>query len=249
MSVLWRRKLFFLPALVLALVITGGLFESVKPTYSAVSTVLLTNPTNPPSNSAPADKGIKFSPFYLYNDLNTVAAIVSDAESSPSAQQEFLKKDDVPKTGYTVTPDPTGDSPELIITTTSVVPGQAMTWNQKVTADVQNFVTNFQNASHTSPATFVQTSVLTTPTNPPLKSDKSRLRVGIAVGVVTVLLAISMTLIFDSVMTQRSSRRRRATTLPVVSQSVGDGEFYTGGSIASMHGSESRGRTSALRRP
>jgi hypothetical protein len=156
----------------------------------------------------------------------------------------------VPKTGYTVAPDPTGNTPELIITATSVVPATAIAWDNAVVKDVRSYMQNFQNSSGASSSTFVKTRYVSTPTEA-LKSDKSRLRVGVAVGVVTMLLAVSVTLIFDSMQSERSTRRRRTTALPATAVSgAPDGEFYTGGgSIASMHGSDSRGRTSALRRP
>ena len=102
--------------------------------------------------------------------------------------------------------------------------------------------------TNTLPATFVKATVLARPAKA-LKSDKSRLRVGIAVGVVTVLLAISVTLIFDSVISERPSARRRPPTITPRSH-VEDEDFYTAGSsIATMHTAESRGRTSVLRRP
>ena len=188
------------------------------------------------------------SPYTNYGNLNTVAAIISSAESSQAAIGRITAKG-VSKDGYTVTQDPTGNTPELFVTATSAVPATAMTWDRIVTRDVTKYIYGFQNGSNATPSTFVTTKLVST--GLPQKSDKSRLRVGVAVGVVTVLLAISLTLIFDSMMAERSSRKRRATTLPLAAASnVGDGEFYTGGgSIASMHSADSRGRTSALRRP
>ena len=244
MSILRRRWLFFLPALLLALVITGGVFLSVKPTYSAETILLLV----PPPTSALTAKGAVASPYNGYGNLNIVAAIVAEAESSQVANARLLASG-VPKTGYTVTPDPTGNTPELLVTATSVVPKTAMSWDKIVAQDVRSYVQGFQQQSGTTPSTFVQANYLSRPTEA-LKSDKSRLRVGVAVGVVTVLLAVSVTLIFDSMQSERSSRRRRTTALPPAANGATDGEFYTGsGSIASMHGSDSRGRTSALRRP
>ena len=242
MTVLWRRRLIFLPALLLALVITGGVFVSVKPTYSAETILLLVPPHLSVGSKLPP------SPFQGYDNLNTVAAIVSSAESSQARAALLKDKFQIPDTGYTVTPDPTGDTPEIIVTATSDVPATAMSWDRFVAADVVSYVYNFQasSSSSASPSTFVDARYLARPAKA-LKSDKSRLRVGIAVGVVTLMLAISVTLIFDSTMEQRSLRRRR-TTLPAVTQTT-DGEFYTGSSIATMHGSESRGRTSALKRP
>ena len=48
MSVLRRRWYIFVPALVLALVITGGVFVSVEPTYSAETILLLVPDRIPP---------------------------------------------------------------------------------------------------------------------------------------------------------------------------------------------------------
>jgi len=242
MSILWRRWYLFVPALLLALLITAGVFVSVKPTYSA-ETVLLLEAPNPP---ALAVKGVVLSPYDNYGGLNTVAAIVSSAESS-QARAAILGTEGVPATAYTVTPDPSGNTPELQVTATSTSPVVALQWDRIVAKDVRAYMHQFQLNSNATPSTFVTTNPVATPVKA-LKSDKSRIRVGVAVGVVTVLLALSLTLIFDSIMVQRSSRRRRATTLPVVATQSGDGEFYTG-SIATMHGSDSRGRTSALRRP
>jgi capsular polysaccharide biosynthesis protein len=239
-SILWRRWYIFAPALLLALVITAGVFLSVKPTYSAETTITLV----PPPASALATKGVTPSNYNSYDNSNTVAAIIATAETSQLAAQKFQKQG-VPNTAYTIVEDPTGNTPSLLVTATSTTPGLAMSWDKTLGNDVVTYIQKSQAKSSLS-TWFTTTSI---PPVKALKSDKSRLRVGVAVGVVTVLLALSLTLIFDSIMVQRSSRRRRATALPVVASQSGAEDFYTGGSIATMHGADSRGRTSALRRP
>src|SRR5271165_3672045 len=147
-SILWRRWYFFLPALLLALVVTAGVFISVKPTYSA-ETVLLLVPPNAQTNTTG-----KSSPFDSYG-LNTVAAIVASAESSQSAESR-LKADGVAG-AYTVVPDPTGDTPEIQVTATAASPVLAKNWDAMISSDVVRYVRTFQRSSGASPATFVRT--------------------------------------------------------------------------------------------
>jgi hypothetical protein len=242
MHILWRRRLFFFPAVALALIVTAGVYLSVKPTYSA-ETILLLVPPSAASSSSSTTSGVVTSPYDSYGSLNTVASIVSSAESSQVAVAR-LARQGVGDT-YTVTPDPTGDTPEILATATAASPVVAMQWDAIIAKDVVGYVHNFQKSSGASASTFVQTNYLARPAKA-LRSDKSRLRVGIAVGVVTLLLALSLTLIFDSMLSQNSERRSVAS-VPAEGQSAED-DFSARG-ISSMRSTVSRGRTSALRRP
>ena len=168
-SILWRRWYLFAPALLLALVITAGVFVSVKPTYSALTTITLV----PPPASALGAKGVTPSNYNSYGNSNTVAAIIATAETSQLAAQKYLKQG-VPNSAFTIAQDPTGNTPSLLVTATSTSPGLAMSWDKTLGNDVVTYIQKSQAKSSRS-TWFTTTSI---PPVKALKSDKSRLRVG-----------------------------------------------------------------------
>lgn len=204
-SLLFRRWKFFLPALILALAITGGAYVAVKPAYQAQTTILLV----PPKSTFGSQNAV-VSPLNNYGSLNTVAAIISEAQTSQAATARLKAKGVA--SGYTVTPDPTGAVPELIITSSATTPAAALSQDAILTQDTLSYITSIQLSSGAPTRTFVTTQYLGRPVKA-TKDSKSRLRVVVAVGVVTFFLAVALTFIFDSVMNKREepAPRRRAT--------------------------------------
>ncbi len=200
LALLGRRWKFFGVAALLAVVLTAGTYEAVKPQYQATTELLLA----PPSISTAGMSGKSMSPYDSYGNLNTVASIVSYALSSQQASDR-LQGEGVTGT-YTVGTDPTGAVPELILQVTASSPATAIAQDKILSTDAINYVQSAQALTGVNPKTFVTTQYLARPVNAP-KDDKSRLRVAVAAGVVLVFLAIALTFMFDAMMRRRSSSR------------------------------------------
>jgi capsular polysaccharide biosynthesis protein len=192
---LGRRWVFLSVALLLAVVVTAGVFHEVKPQYQATSALLLVPPTAPSTKTA--------GNFVNdYGSLDTVASIVSDWESS----QEFAAQ--LKATGidnYTVSTDPTGSVPELLVTATASSPAEALAQNRTLSQDAVNYL--FQMQLGASPNSLISTRVLAVARA--TRDDKSRIRVVVAVGVVLVFLAVALTFLYDSMMRRRKQSRKR----------------------------------------
>jgi hypothetical protein len=197
LALLGRHWLFFGVALVLAVVVTAGTFEAVKPQYEATTNLLLV----PPSESI-SSTSVKVSPYDAYGNLNTVASIVSDAESSQGSADR-LEREGV-NSSYTVGTDPTGAVPELILSVTASSSQDALAQDATLTRDAITSLREAQLLSGANPRTFVTASYLARPVSAPA-DDKSRLRVGVAAGVVLVFLAVALTFMYDSVTRRRAS--------------------------------------------
>jgi hypothetical protein len=154
----------------------------------------------PPSISTTNLKNL--SPYDAYGNLNTVASIVSDAESSQGAANR-LEREGVNGT-YTVGTDPTGAVPELILVVTASSPPEALAEDAILTRDAIANLQQAQKLSGADPQTFVTASYLARPVSAPA-DDKSRLRVGVAAGVVLVFLAVALTFLYDATMRRRTS--------------------------------------------
>ena len=194
LALLGRRWVFFSAALLLALVVTAGIYHTVKPQYQAVSELLLVPPAIPSTQT--------FSnSINDYGNLNTVASIVSYRENS---QQVATQLKAIGIDNYTVGTDPTGAVPELIVTVTTSVPSEALSQNKTLTGDVIRYLSTMQVGA--APGTFISTRVLGAAAKA-TKDDKSRIRVVVAAGVVLVFLAVALTSLYDSIMRHRSSSR------------------------------------------
>jgi len=195
-----RHWLFFGVTLLLAIVVTAGVYEAVKPQYQATTDLLLV----PPSISTTNLKNV--SPYDAYGNLNTVASIVSDAESSQGAANRLFKEG---LSGtYTVGTDPTGAVPELILVVTASTPAAALEQDAILTTDAIIDLQHAQQLSGADPLTFVTANYLARPVSAPA-DDKSRLRVGVAAGVVLVFLAVALTFLYDATMRRRAAPQGR----------------------------------------
>ncbi|MGD0985042.1 MAG: hypothetical protein ABSA65_14685 [Acidimicrobiales bacterium] len=191
-ALLGRRWVFFGTALLMAAAITAGVFHTVKAQYQATSELLLV----PPAISSTATAGNFVTD---YGNLNTVASIVSYREDS---QQVATQLKAIGILNYTVSTDPTGAVPELIVTVTASSPPVALSENAILSRDVVSYLSQIQSGA--SPSTRISTRSLEAATQA-TRDDKSRIRVVVAVGVVCVFLAVALTSLYDSV------RRRRMT--------------------------------------
>jgi hypothetical protein len=200
LALLGRHWRFFGVGLVLAVVLTAGVYESVKPQYQATTELLLL----PPNISTVNLRNV--SPYDAYGNLNTVAAIVSDAESSQGAANR-LEQEGVTGT-YTVGTDPTGAVPELILAVTASSAQAALQQDAVLTTDAITSLRQAQQLSGADSRTFVTSSYLARPVSAP-KDDKSRLRVGVAAGFVLVFLAVALTFLYDSLTRRRDSSAGR----------------------------------------
>jgi capsular polysaccharide biosynthesis protein len=200
LALLGRRWKFFGVAALLAVALTAGTYEAVKPQYQATTELLL----SPPSISTAGMSGKSLSPYDSYGNLNTVASIVSYAMSSQQASDR-LQSEGVTGT-YTVGTDPTGAVPELILEVTASSPAAAIAQDKILSNDAIIYVQKSQELTGVNPKTYVTTQYLARPVNAP-KDDKSRVRVAVAAGVVLVLLAVALTFLFDAMMRRRSSAR------------------------------------------
>jgi hypothetical protein len=195
LALLGRRWAFFGFALLLAAVVTGGVFHAVKPQYQATSELLL---VPPPTSST------KITGNFIndYGNLNTVASIVSYRENS---QQVATQLKAIGIDNYTVSTDPTGAVPELIITVTASDPPLVLSQNRTLTKEVANVLLAMQAGA--SPDTLITTRFLEEPTQA-TRNDKSRIRVVVAVGVVLVFLAVALTSLYDSLRQRRTPARK-----------------------------------------
>jgi hypothetical protein len=196
LALLGKRWVFFGAALLLAVVVTAGVYHSVKPQYQATSELLLVPPTTSSTKTA--------SNFVNdYGNLNTVASIVSYRENS---QQVASQLKAIGIDNYTVSTDPTGAVPELIITVTAGTPSLVLSQNRTLTGEVVNVLLDMQAGA--GPNTLITTKFLEQATQA-TRDDKSRIRVVVAVGVVLVFLAVALTALYDSLMQRRTSARKR----------------------------------------
>ncbi|MGA3217168.1 MAG: hypothetical protein ABSD97_15930 [Acidimicrobiales bacterium] len=193
LALLGRRWVFLSIALLLALVITAGVYETVKPQYQGTSELLLV----PPAISSNQTFGNSIND---YGNLNTVASIVSYREDSQQVADQFKA---IGIDNYTVGTDPTGAVPELIITATANSPSLALAENRTLTRDVIDYLSQVQSGA--KPGTLISTRTLGGASQA-TRDDKSRIRVVVAVGVVLVFLAVALTSLYDTI------KRRGATT-------------------------------------
>jgi len=196
LALLGRHWFFFGVGLLLAIVVTAGVFEAVKPQYQATTDLLLVPPSISTTNLT------NVSPYDAYGNLNTVASIVSDAESSQGAANR-LDREGVNGT-YTVGTDPTGAVPELILSVTASSPQAALAQDAILTTDAITSLRQAQQLPGADSRTFVTASYLARPVSAPA-DDKSRLRVGVAAGVVLAFLAVALTFLYDAVTRRRAS--------------------------------------------
>ncbi|HKH87350.1 MAG TPA: hypothetical protein VKA05_00925 [Acidimicrobiales bacterium] len=221
LALLGRRWRFFGVSLLVAIVATAGVYEAVKKQYQATTDLVLV----PPSVSTTNLPGRVVSPYDLYGNLNTVASIVSYAESSQAAANR-LKAQGV--LNYTAGTDPTGAVPELILVVTASSPAAAITQDDILAKDVVATLIQAQQAPGINPDTYVTARYLARPVSAPA-DDKSRLRVGVAVAVVLGFLAVALTFLYDSTMRKRQSRRVHAREPePDVSTLLRDDGFDSG---------------------
>jgi hypothetical protein len=202
-AMLGRRWVFFAITLLMAVAITGGVFYTVKAQYQATSELLLV----PPAIASTASAGNFVTD---YGNLNTVASIVSYREDS---QQVATQLKAIGIRNYTVSTDPTGAVPELIVTVTASSPPVALSENAILTRDVVSYLSQMQSGA--SRSTRISTRSLEAAAQA-TRDDKSRIRVVVAVGVVCVFLAVALTSLYDSVRRRRTTPRghERATNAP-----------------------------------
>jgi hypothetical protein len=200
LALLGRRWRFFGVALLVAIVATAGVYEAVKPQYQATTDLLLL----PPSVSTTNLPAKAVSPYDAYGNLNTVASIVSYAESSQAAAARLNSQGVL---NYSAGTDPTGAVPELILVVTASTPEAALAQDAILAKDCVGTLLAPQQSSGANPDTFVTARYLAVPVSAPA-DDKSRLRVGVAVAVVLFFLAVALTILYDSTMRRRKSARR-----------------------------------------
>ena len=203
LALLGRRWVFFVAALLLAAIVTAGIFYTVKPQYQAPSDLLVVPPAIPTTQTA--------GNFVNdYGNLNTVASIVSYRENS---QQVATQLKAIGIDNYAVTTDPTGAVPELIVTVTASSPLLAFSQDKWLTQDVGSYLLHMQSGAN--PDTFVSARLLAGAARA-TRDDKSRIRVVVAAGGVLVFLAVSLTFLYDSLMRRRkqSPERERKASEP-----------------------------------
>lgn len=212
MSIIHRRWRFFVPAILLALAMTGGVAIAVKTTYQASTTLLLMTPSVNPAATATT----RVNPWSAYG-LTELSQIWAAGESSDAAKARL--KDEGVTDVYTVTTDPAGVLPEIIATTSDHIPSVALSQDAILTRDLEGYMRHQQAGVPRQLQISVRELVI------PLKAvkdDKSRLRVVAAVGAVTLFLALVLTVAYDSMMNRR---RRRYEPAPrfLQEERYGDG--------------------------
>jgi hypothetical protein len=153
---LLRRRWYIIAPIPLLVALVAGIVVSMVPSTYSAETIMLVVPPQAATSHAQ-----HVSQFDSYS-LMTVAAIISDAESSRAAAHH-LQGEGVSQGTYTVRPDPTGDTPELIVIARASSAAMALHYDAVVAHDVVSYVYNVQKGSGASPSTFVKVESLVKP--------------------------------------------------------------------------------------
>jgi capsular polysaccharide biosynthesis protein len=224
MKVIGRQWKVFVPALVVSVIIVGGVITTVKPSYVAKAQLLLVPPqvsTQSVSSTPLSSGGRQTNPYLGFGNLNIVAAIVSAQETNSRASSR-LQGAGV-SDSYTVAPDPLGQIPELNIEVTGSDPAAALAQAATIVRDAETQLATNQRIAGAPNGTEITTLLLASPAS--TVQNKSRLRVGAAV--LAVCLATSIAVAFAA----ESVSRRRRESLDDVAAGPPQGTSVSGASV------------------
>jgi len=223
MKVFGRQWKVFVPALVVSVIIVGGVVTAIKPSYVAKAQLLLVPPQiSTQSSNTLFSSGRQTNPYLGFGNLNIVAAIVSAQETNSRALSR-LQAAGV-SDSYTVAPDPLGQIPELNIEVTGKDPTQALAQAATIVRDAETQLATNQRIAAAPKGTEITTLLLASPAS--TVQNKSRLRV--AAAVLAVCLATSIAVAFAA----ESISRRRGQSVEDVPAGSQQGSLLAGSKAA-----------------
>jgi capsular polysaccharide biosynthesis protein len=197
-QMLWRRKFFTIPVLVLTCVAAVYIVKVKPPTYEASSSVLLTNPPTQATNAQiAADPSLKgasaYNTFTQYGDLQVVANTVIDLITNPAAQPALSQAGVGPNYTLTLSTD-YGDPPIVVINGVGTSGQSAINSAEVLTQTFKSDLYQIQKSQGVNPFFMITADNYVAPSTATTESSgKLRTLVTLlAAGVILLLLGVSM---------------------------------------------------------